>query len=61
VYGKIRVHLDLAILDVVQIPITPPVEIPILCGEICQIRDLGVQIVFGTDVGSWGEVTGNAT
>jgi imidazolonepropionase-like amidohydrolase len=29
--------------------------------KISQIRDLGVQIVFGTDVGSWGEVTGNAT
>jgi imidazolonepropionase-like amidohydrolase len=26
-----------------------------------QIRDLGAQIVFGTDVGSWGEVTGHAT
>ena len=29
--------------------------------KISQIRDLGVQIAFGTDVGSWGEVTGNAT
>jgi imidazolonepropionase-like amidohydrolase len=29
--------------------------------KIAQIRDLGVQIVFGTDVGSWGEVTGQAT
>ena len=29
--------------------------------KIAQILDLGVQIVFGTDVGSWGEVTGNAT
>jgi imidazolonepropionase-like amidohydrolase len=29
--------------------------------KIAQIRDLGVPIVFGTDVGSWGEVTGNAT
>jgi imidazolonepropionase-like amidohydrolase len=29
--------------------------------KIAQIRDIGVQIVFGTDVGSWGEVTGNAT
>ena len=29
--------------------------------KIAQIRDLGVQIVFGTDVGSWGEVTGHAT
>ena len=29
--------------------------------KITQIRDLGVQIVFGTDVGSWGEVTGQAT
>ena len=25
-----------------------------------QIRGLGVEIVFGTDVGSWGEVTGQA-
>jgi imidazolonepropionase-like amidohydrolase len=29
--------------------------------KVSQIRDLGVQIVFGTDVGSWGEVTGHAT
>lgn len=29
--------------------------------KIRQIRDLGVEIVFGTDVGSWGEVTGQAT
>ncbi len=29
--------------------------------KIADIRGLGVQIVFGTDVGSWGEVTGNAT
>ena len=29
--------------------------------KIAQIRDLGVEIVFGTDVGSWGEVTGQAT
>ena len=29
--------------------------------KFAQIRDLGVQIVFGTDVGSWGEVTGQAT
>ncbi len=29
--------------------------------KIAQIRSLGAQIVFGTDVGSWGEVTGNAT
>lgn len=29
--------------------------------KVAQIRDLGVQIVFGTDVGSWGEVTGHAT
>ena len=29
--------------------------------KIAQLRDLGVQIVFGTDVGSWGEVTGHAT
>src|SRR5688572_32798207 len=28
--------------------------------KVGQIRDLGVQIVFGTDVGSWGEVTGQA-
>lgn len=28
--------------------------------KVSQIRDLGVQIVFGTDVGSWGEVTGHA-
>ncbi len=28
--------------------------------KVSQIRDLGVQIVFGTDVGSWGEVTGQA-
>jgi len=29
--------------------------------KVAQIRDLGAQIVFGTDVGSWGEVTGYAT
>ena len=29
--------------------------------KIAQIRELGAQIVFGTDVGSWGEVTGHAT
>jgi imidazolonepropionase-like amidohydrolase len=29
--------------------------------KIAQIRDLGVQVVFGTDVGSWGEVTAQAT
>jgi len=29
--------------------------------KVAQIHDLGVQIVFGTDVGSWGEVTGQAT
>jgi imidazolonepropionase-like amidohydrolase len=29
--------------------------------KIAQIRDLGVRVVFGTDVGSWGEVTGQAT
>jgi imidazolonepropionase-like amidohydrolase len=29
--------------------------------KISQIRALGVQLVFGTDVGSWGEVTGHAT
>jgi imidazolonepropionase-like amidohydrolase len=29
--------------------------------KIAQLRELGVQIVFGTDVGSWGEVTGQAT
>ena len=28
--------------------------------KFAQIRDLGVQIVFGTDVGSWGQVTGQA-
>jgi imidazolonepropionase-like amidohydrolase len=29
--------------------------------KIAQIRELGVRVVFGTDVGSWGEVTGQAT
>jgi imidazolonepropionase-like amidohydrolase len=29
--------------------------------KIAQLRELGVQIVFATDVGSWGEVTGQAT
>jgi imidazolonepropionase-like amidohydrolase len=29
--------------------------------KVGQIRELGAQIVFGTDVGSWGEVTGHAT
>ena len=29
--------------------------------KVAQIRDLGVELVFGTDVGSWGEVTGQAT
>jgi imidazolonepropionase-like amidohydrolase len=29
--------------------------------KVAQIRDLGAQIVFGTDVGSWGEVTAHAT
>jgi imidazolonepropionase-like amidohydrolase len=33
----------------------------IVMRKVAQIRDLGVQIVFGTDVGSWGEVTGQAT
>ena len=28
--------------------------------KVSQIRDLGARIVFGTDVGSWGEVTGQA-
>jgi imidazolonepropionase-like amidohydrolase len=29
--------------------------------KIAQIRDLGVHVVFGTDIGSWGQVTGHAT
>ena len=29
--------------------------------KVAQIRSLGVELVFGTDVGSWGEVTGHAT
>ena len=29
--------------------------------KVAQLRGLGVEIVFGTDVGSWGEVTGHAT
>jgi imidazolonepropionase-like amidohydrolase len=29
--------------------------------KVAQIRELGVEVVFGTDVGSWGEVTGQAT
>ena len=29
--------------------------------KVAQIRDLGVDVVFGTDVGSWGEVTAQAT
>ena len=29
--------------------------------KVAQIRDVGAQIVFGTDIGSWGEVTGYAT
>jgi imidazolonepropionase-like amidohydrolase len=29
--------------------------------KVGQLRELGAQIVFGTDVGSWGEVTGHAT
>jgi len=29
--------------------------------KVAQVRDLGVQLVFGTDVGSWGQVTGQAT
>jgi imidazolonepropionase-like amidohydrolase len=29
--------------------------------KVSQIRELGAQIVFGTDVGSWGEVTAHAT
>jgi imidazolonepropionase-like amidohydrolase len=29
--------------------------------KVSQIRELGARIVFGTDVGSWGEVTGHAT
>jgi imidazolonepropionase-like amidohydrolase len=28
--------------------------------KVAQLRDLGVRLVFGTDVGSWGEVTGHA-
>ena len=29
--------------------------------KIAQLKNLGVQVVFGTDVGSWGEVTSHAT
>jgi len=29
--------------------------------KIAQIRGLGAELVFGTDIGSWGEVTGQAT
>ena len=29
--------------------------------KVGQIRELGVEIVLGTDVGSWREVTGHAT
>ena len=29
--------------------------------KIRQLRDLGVRVVFGTDVGSWGQVTAHAT
>lgn len=29
--------------------------------KVAQLRELGVRIVFGTDVGSWGQVTGQAT
>jgi imidazolonepropionase-like amidohydrolase len=29
--------------------------------KVAQIRRLGVQLVFGTDIGSWGQVTGQAT
>ncbi len=29
--------------------------------KVAQIRGLGVAIVFGTDIGSWGQVTGQAT
>jgi imidazolonepropionase-like amidohydrolase len=29
--------------------------------KVGQIRELGAQLVFGTDIGSWGEVTGHAT
>jgi imidazolonepropionase-like amidohydrolase len=29
--------------------------------KVAQLRDLGVEIVFGTDIGSWGQVTGHAT
>lgn len=29
--------------------------------KVAQVRDLGVELVFGTDVGSWGEVTAQAT
>lgn len=29
--------------------------------KITQLRELGVQLVFGTDVGSWGQVTAQAT
>ena len=29
--------------------------------KIAQIRELGVQLAFGTDIGSWGQVTGHAT
>jgi imidazolonepropionase-like amidohydrolase len=29
--------------------------------KIAQIQELGVHLVFGTDIGSWGQVTGHAT
>jgi imidazolonepropionase-like amidohydrolase len=29
--------------------------------KIAQLRSLGVQLVFGTDIGAWGQVTGHAT
>src|SRR5688572_20189922 len=34
VHGQIRVDRDLAILDVVHQAVAPPVEVPLLCGEI---------------------------
>ena len=29
--------------------------------KVSQLRELGVQLVFGTDIGSWGQVTAHAT
>ena len=36
-HGQVRVHAELAIFNVVEVAVTPPVEIPILGGQVRSI------------------------